>query len=156
VSYLYAALGYHTVTLREGQKLLEHKNSELNGLRTELSARRKDIQELVERTNMELSGLRAELSARRIEINELQEKESSGSRANEELRSLLTQKSLAYQEESAARSVQIEGLQDNLAALLSRLAEARAETQRVQSTFLNSYSWRVTTPLRWLRRLFGR
>jgi hypothetical protein len=145
VSYLYAMLGYHAVTLREGQELLEHKNGELSESRAGLSARRTEINELQE-----------ELSARRTEINKLQEKVSSGLRAKEELRSLLMQKSIAHWEESAARSVEIETLQDNLAVLLLRLADAKAETERVQSTFLNSYSWRVTTPLRWLKRLFRR
>ena len=157
VSYLYAVLGYYVATLREGHELIEHKNGEITGLRADLVVREREIvnlQDALERNQFKTSEPEAELSSRLTEISELQEKVSSGLRAVEELRSLLTQKSLAYWEESAARSREIETLQDSVSTLSQRLIDAKMEAERVRSVFLNSYSWRVATPLRWLKKLF--
>ena len=131
VSYLYAVLGNNTAALREAQKLLSLQSPEIEGLRAALVARATEIE-----------NLRQELA-----------RSEAGSVA---ARGDLADKVSLFQQESDARSLEIKNLRADLAASSLALVNLTIEIEFVRKTFLNSFSWRVTAPIRWLKQNFAR
>ena len=137
--------------LLQEQRNAERQGEDIKSLQTDLVARAQQL----ELSQLTVTAREEELAGRRADIAELQARLASASQAIEDLRGIIVQKSLASWEESAARSREVEVLRDELANMSLHLANARKENEVVRNAFLNSHSWRLTGPLRWLSRLFG-
>ena len=137
IGYLYAILNYNAATLKKSD--------------ADAAALRRDPSE----NSAEIEKLNAALTNATAEIKAVRKSLSASSEESDNLRRALSQSeadAAALRADLKERSVEIERLRTELANWPSTLANVTNEIEAVRRLFLNSLSWRVTAPLRWLKQ----
>jgi hypothetical protein len=133
---------------REAEERLIRQKQEIDDLRAELAADARECENLrreVSRREADAAALGTELSQQFFEIQRLRADLLERSREIEMLR-----------EDYSQRSLELEKLRVELTDSSLALANIKAETELVRKAFLESLSWRVTAPLRWINQKFRR